>query len=144
MRDVPTTLSMEEYVVGVVQKLRNAVMKDVPRMQRQEECVSGMEQQLRGVVMKDAPILFSKEEFVSDMVQNLRGAQVKRYMGMYQIHGFREEFVSDMVLKLRSPILVLVKDVTSCCLILSIFKIIRYACREISINKYNMHTRMVP
>ena len=57
---------------------------------------------------------------------------------------FREEFVSDMVLKFRSPILVLTKDVTSCCLILSILKIIRYACHEISINKYNMHTRMVP
>ena len=55
MKDVPTKLSVEEYVADMVPKLRLAVMKDVPILLSREECVRDTERRGKLAVMKDVP-----------------------------------------------------------------------------------------
>ena len=65
---------MEEFVSGMEQQLRNAVMKDVLTLLPKEESVSNMvpRSSSSSAVMRDAPIVPRKEEYVSGMA--LRGS----------------------------------------------------------------------
>ena len=68
-KDVPTRLSREEYVSGMVPRSRSssAAMKGVPINLRKEEYVSGMvlsAHLLKLVVMKGVPSMFREEEYV--------------------------------------------------------------------------------
>ena len=61
MKDAPTTLSMEEYVLDMAQGGIVAAVKDVPTMPSEEEYVVGMvpKGRITSADKKDVPILFS-------------------------------------------------------------------------------------
>ena len=101
MRDVPIMLLMEEFVLGMVPKLRLASMKDVPIMLLREESVSDTVHhgQKRLVIMKDVPIMRRKEEYVPNTERRERLAAKKDAPMMY-----RKVFVSVKKLSKMKPI----------------------------------------
>ena len=78
-RDVPTWYRMEEYVSGMVLKLRLAVLKNVPIGHLREEFVRGTVHrgQKRLAAIKDVQIASLEEEFVEGMVLRERLAAMK-------------------------------------------------------------------
>lgn len=70
MRDVPTTRNEKEFVIVMVQRSMNfAVTKVVRKNEYKEECVSNMVQRHQNAVMKDVPMVLSGEEYVIDTGQ---------------------------------------------------------------------------
>ena len=95
MKDVPTKLSVEEYVADMVPKLRLVAMKDVPIRHLREEGVRSTVNIL--AVMRDVPIIFLMEESVLDMVPRGKLAVMKDVPNRYR----KEEYVGNMGQKLR-------------------------------------------
>ena len=93
MKDVPSTLIKEEYVLNTVHRSRNihVVMKGVPTKSRKEEYVSGMVPRLRSssAAMKGVPINLRKEEYVSGMVLSVHPLKLVVMKGVASM--FREE-----------------------------------------------------
>ena len=72
MKDVPTMLRKEEYVLDMVLKRRLAVIKDVPIRYRLEDYATNTERRGRLAVTRDAPNMLLGEGFAGVMVLRIR------------------------------------------------------------------------